>query len=164
MKQDSAQLRARISQYTDGRNITGLIDTLATLAELPVRTVTKLVEAESDETLVALGKACGIGWPDLKKPSLFSYRQMSHCRTSSVPYLKCTPVFRPPMQSVRFNSSERILREAQNGSENLSIPKIIVGRIDDVVQRKSAEALHTAETASIGGPPVNQRNHYARRE
>jgi hypothetical protein len=67
IKQDSAQLRARISKYTDGRNISGLIDTLATLAELPVRTVTKLVEAESEETLVALGKACGIGWPDLKK-------------------------------------------------------------------------------------------------
>jgi uncharacterized protein (DUF2336 family) len=67
MKQDSVQLRTQISQYTDGRNISGLIDTLATLAELPVRTVTKLVEAESDEILVALGKACGIGWPDLKK-------------------------------------------------------------------------------------------------
>ena len=79
-------------------------------------------------------------------------------------YLKCMPVFRQPMQSVRFNSSEQILQEAQNGSESLCIPKITVGRIDDVVQRKSVEALDTAETASIGSPPVNQRNHYARRE
>jgi hypothetical protein len=67
MKQDSAQLRARILQHTDGRNISDLIDTLATLAELPVRTVTMLVKAQSEETLVAIGKASGIGWPDLKK-------------------------------------------------------------------------------------------------
>jgi hypothetical protein len=44
-----------------------MIDALATLAELPVRAVAKLVEAGSDEALVALGKACGIGWQDLKK-------------------------------------------------------------------------------------------------
>jgi uncharacterized protein (DUF2336 family) len=67
MKLDSAQLRARLSQHTDGRNISDLIDTLATLAELPVRTVTKLVKAGSEETLVAIGKASGLGWPDLKK-------------------------------------------------------------------------------------------------
>ncbi len=67
MKKDSAQLRARIVHCTDGRNTKGLIDALATLAELPARAVAKLVEAKSDEALVALGKACGIGWPDLKK-------------------------------------------------------------------------------------------------
>ena len=71
MKQDSAQLRARISQCTHDRNIGGLIDALAILADLPVRAVTKLVDAKSDETLVALGKACGIGWPDLKKTIAF---------------------------------------------------------------------------------------------
>jgi len=67
IKKDSAQLRARISQCTDDRNINGLIEVLATLAELPVRAVAKLVQVKSDEALVALGKACGIGWPDLKK-------------------------------------------------------------------------------------------------
>ena len=67
MKKDSAQLRARISQCTAHRNISGLIDALATLAELPVRAVAKLAEAKSDEAFVALGKACGIGWTDLKQ-------------------------------------------------------------------------------------------------
>ncbi len=64
-------MRARISQCADDRNTSGLIDALATLAELPVRAVTRLVEAKSDETLVALGKACGIGWPDLRKTIAF---------------------------------------------------------------------------------------------
>lgn len=67
IKKDAAQLRARIAQCTADRNINGLIDALATLAELPVRAVAKLVEVESDEALVALGKACEIGWSDLKK-------------------------------------------------------------------------------------------------
>jgi uncharacterized protein (DUF2336 family) len=67
MKKDAALLRARISHCTDGRNINGLIDALATLAELPVRAVAKLVEVKSGEALVALGKACEIGWPDFKK-------------------------------------------------------------------------------------------------
>lgn len=67
MKKDSAQLRARISQCTADRNISGLIDALAVLAELPVGAVAKLVETKSDEAFVALGKACGIGWPDLKQ-------------------------------------------------------------------------------------------------
>jgi uncharacterized protein (DUF2336 family) len=67
LKKDSVQLRTQISRCADDRNVTALIDTLATLAELPVRAVVKLVEAGSDEALVALGIACGIGWPDLKK-------------------------------------------------------------------------------------------------
>jgi len=67
LKKDSAHLRAQLAQCADNRNVTGLIDALATLAELPVRAVAKLVEAGSDEALVALGKACGIGWQDLKK-------------------------------------------------------------------------------------------------
>jgi len=67
MKRNAAQFRAQISRCADDRNVGGLIDTLARLAGLPVRAVAKLVEAESDEALVALGKACGIGWPDLKK-------------------------------------------------------------------------------------------------
>lgn len=71
LKQDSAHLKARIVQCTHDRNTSGLIDALAMLAELPVQAVTRLVDAKSDETLVALGKACGIGWPDLKKTIAF---------------------------------------------------------------------------------------------
>jgi len=67
MKKYSAQLRATLSQRTDDRNVDGLMDTLAKLAELPAQAVAKLVEARSDEALVALGKGCGISWPDLKK-------------------------------------------------------------------------------------------------
>lgn len=67
VKKDTAQLRARVAQCTDEGNVGAVIDGLATLAELPVRAVSKLVQAESDEALVALGKACGIAWPDLKK-------------------------------------------------------------------------------------------------
>ena len=44
-----------------------LIDTLAILSEIPVKAIKDLVRQASDEGLIVLGKACGIGWPDLQK-------------------------------------------------------------------------------------------------
>lgn len=67
MRQDPARLRARISQCAESRNVVELIDTLAILAEIPVKAIKDLVRQASDEGLIVLGKACGIGWPDLQK-------------------------------------------------------------------------------------------------
>lgn len=67
LKKDLAQLRARISQYAEDKNIDELTDTLAIMAELPVATITKLTAGASGEALVALSKACGMGWQDTQK-------------------------------------------------------------------------------------------------
>jgi uncharacterized protein (DUF2336 family) len=67
LKKDLPQLRARISQYAEDKNIGELTDTLAIMAELPVATITKLAAGASGEALVALSKACGIGWQDTQK-------------------------------------------------------------------------------------------------
>lgn len=67
MRQDPARLRARVAQCAESRNAAELIDTLAVLAEIPVKTIKDLVGQTADEGLIVLGKACGIGWPDLQK-------------------------------------------------------------------------------------------------
>jgi uncharacterized protein (DUF2336 family) len=67
MKKNPAQLRARVSRSVESRNVDELVDALAVLSELPVKAVKNLVKQGSDEGLVALGKACGMGWPELQK-------------------------------------------------------------------------------------------------
>jgi uncharacterized protein (DUF2336 family) len=67
MRQDPVRLRARISHCAESRNVAELIDTLAILSEIPVKAIKDLVRQASDEGLMVLGKACGIGWPDLQK-------------------------------------------------------------------------------------------------
>jgi uncharacterized protein (DUF2336 family) len=67
MRQDPVRLRARISQCAENRNTVELIDTLAILSEIPVKAVKDLIRQASDEGLLVLGKACGIGWPDMQK-------------------------------------------------------------------------------------------------
>ncbi|HEX5217513.1 MAG TPA: DUF2336 domain-containing protein [Vicinamibacterales bacterium] len=67
MRQDPARLRARIVQCAESRNSTELIDTLAVLAEIPVKAIKDLIGQTADEGLIVLGRACGIGWPDLQK-------------------------------------------------------------------------------------------------
>jgi uncharacterized protein (DUF2336 family) len=65
-QEDFAQLFDKMSRCVADRNIEGLVETLATLAKLPVQAVARLVEAPSHDGLVVLGKACGIEWPDLQ--------------------------------------------------------------------------------------------------
>lgn len=67
IRQDPVRLRARIAQCAESRNITELIDALADLSEIPVNAIKGLIQQASDEGLIVLGKAYGIGWPDLQK-------------------------------------------------------------------------------------------------
>ena len=66
-RQDPARLRARIAQCAESGNVAELIDALAILSEIPVKAIKDLIQKTSDEGLLVLGKACGIGWPDLQK-------------------------------------------------------------------------------------------------
>jgi uncharacterized protein (DUF2336 family) len=67
IKRDSAELRARILQSADNKDIGELTDALAMLAGCPSGTIGRLVEAASYEAFVAIGKACGMSWPDVQK-------------------------------------------------------------------------------------------------
>jgi hypothetical protein len=80
-KVDVAQFRARVSQYAEGGNIQGLMETLATIAQFPVSVIAKVTKSAPGETLVALGKACGLAWPDTRnviaalRPDLLSSKE-----------------------------------------------------------------------------------------
>jgi hypothetical protein len=67
MRQDPVDLKTRIAQCVESRNAAELIDALAALSEIPVKAVTNLIQQASNEALIVLGKAYGIGWPDLEK-------------------------------------------------------------------------------------------------
>jgi uncharacterized protein (DUF2336 family) len=62
----AARLRARITQSAETRNADDLIDALAQLSEVPVKTIKDFVRQESDEGMLVLGRACGMGWPELQ--------------------------------------------------------------------------------------------------
>lgn len=63
-KEDFARLRDRISHCVESKDVDELLNTLATLADFPVNTITRLVTGAPGESLVALSKACGLSWPD----------------------------------------------------------------------------------------------------
>jgi uncharacterized protein (DUF2336 family) len=66
-RHDPASLRARVSQCAEAGNIEELTDALAILSKLPVKAVRNLIGQASDEGMLVLGKACGMGWPELQK-------------------------------------------------------------------------------------------------
>jgi uncharacterized protein (DUF2336 family) len=65
-KEDFAQLRARISQCIENRDVDALQQTLALLADFPVNMIARLTTNTPGETLAALGKACGLSWADTR--------------------------------------------------------------------------------------------------
>jgi uncharacterized protein (DUF2336 family) len=67
VKRDSVELRARILQSADSKDVAELTDALATLAGCPTQTIDRLVKAASYEVFVAVGKACGMTWSDVQK-------------------------------------------------------------------------------------------------
>ncbi len=67
IKRDSAELRARILQSAESKDIGELTEALAMLAGCPAATIGRLVDAASYEAFVAVGKACGMSWPDVQK-------------------------------------------------------------------------------------------------
>jgi len=66
-RHDPAQLRARVSRCVEDGNIEELADALAILSKLPVKAIKNLIGQASDEGLLVLGKASGMGWPELQK-------------------------------------------------------------------------------------------------
>lgn len=64
--QDRSRTRDLISQCVESRRVEGLIDALAIHCEVPVNAVKNIVQQESDMAMLVLGKASGIGWPDLQ--------------------------------------------------------------------------------------------------
>ena len=64
---DPSRLRARIAQCAEEKNLEQLVSSFAALAEVPARTIWDLIRQESNEGLMILGKACGLGWPDMHK-------------------------------------------------------------------------------------------------
>ncbi len=67
IKRDSAELRARILQSADNKDVRELTDALAMLAGCTPNTINRLVGAASYEAFVAVGKACGMTWSDVQK-------------------------------------------------------------------------------------------------
>ncbi len=64
---DLARLRARIMQGVANRQGDEVADAIAVLAQVPARAVIDLIRQGSAEGLIALGKAGGMGWPDLQE-------------------------------------------------------------------------------------------------
>jgi Uncharacterised protein conserved in bacteria (DUF2336) len=67
LRQDPARLRTRIAECAENKHFEEMIDTLAILSEVPVKSIKDLIRQASDDGLIVLGKACGIGWLDLQK-------------------------------------------------------------------------------------------------
>ena len=65
-KQDPARVKARISQCVEARNADGLIEALAVLSQVPVKAINDLIQQGSDEGMIVLGRACGLGWPEMQ--------------------------------------------------------------------------------------------------
>jgi len=66
LRQDPSRTRDLISQSVESRQVEALIDALAIHCEVPVSAVKNIVQQQADMAMLVLGKACGIGWPDMK--------------------------------------------------------------------------------------------------
>jgi uncharacterized protein (DUF2336 family) len=66
LRHDSSRTKDLISQCVESRNVEGLIDALAIHCEVPVNAVKNIVQQHSGLGMLVLGKASGIGWPDMK--------------------------------------------------------------------------------------------------
>ena len=67
LRQDPAKLRARVVECAETRNVLELLDALAVLSDIPVKTIKDLGTQGSGEGILVLGKSCGFGWHDLHK-------------------------------------------------------------------------------------------------
>ena len=64
---EPGRIRARMAQCAAEKNIDELVDLFSDLSEVPAKAIWDLVRQSSDEGLMILGKACGLGWPDMHK-------------------------------------------------------------------------------------------------
>jgi len=110
VKKDTAQLRSRVLRSAEDKSPKELIDALAVLAELPVNAIATVVKSAKGEALVALGKACGIAWPDMQKviavfaPDLLSSGEKAGSLFEMYAALSATDAQRA-MQFMRTNAS-----------------------------------------------------------
>jgi hypothetical protein len=66
LRHDPARVRNRISQCVESGNIGELIDAFAIHCEVPVKAIKDIVLQKSDLGLLIVGKAAGLGWPELQ--------------------------------------------------------------------------------------------------
>jgi hypothetical protein len=65
MPKDPSLLKKRISQYAKEGQTAEMIETLAAFCDVPVKAVRNLVRQGAVQGMLVLGKACGMGWPEL---------------------------------------------------------------------------------------------------
>jgi len=63
---DYRRLRANLSEFARAGLATETIVTFGALCEIPTATVRHLVKQGVDEAMIILGKASGLGWPEIK--------------------------------------------------------------------------------------------------
>ena len=66
MPQDPERLKSRIAQCVASRNVEELTEAFAAYCDVPYKTVDDLVQEQSDEGMLVLGKASLMGWPELE--------------------------------------------------------------------------------------------------
>jgi hypothetical protein len=67
LKPDVALLRGQVARFAKGGKLPELIDALGALFGVSNYVVKNLIRQQADETLVILGKAVGLGWPDINE-------------------------------------------------------------------------------------------------
>jgi hypothetical protein len=67
VKSDPAQMKMQLSKLVRSGKPAEAVEVFAALCGVPPQMLKNLVRQQSDETLVILGKAVGLGWPDLKE-------------------------------------------------------------------------------------------------
>ena len=123
VKRDSGELRARILQCAETKDIGELTDALAMLAGCPAGTINRLVNAASYEAFVAMGKACGMKWPDVQKFVLALVPEAAATRALVVTLFEVYEALSPAdaqraiqfMRANAFRNAERIRELIQSG-------------------------------------------------
>jgi len=67
LKPDIGLLRGQVARYAKSGKLPELIDALGALLGVSNYVVKNLIRQQADETLVILGKAVGLGWPDISE-------------------------------------------------------------------------------------------------
>jgi uncharacterized protein (DUF2336 family) len=66
LHQDPSHLKSQISQFAKSGKSAEAIDALAMLCDVPVNAIKNLASQGAAEGMIILGKAGGLGWPELK--------------------------------------------------------------------------------------------------
>jgi len=64
---EPARVRERMTQCAEEKNVDEFIEAFSLLSEVPAKAIKDLVRQSSEEGLMILGKASGLGWPDMKQ-------------------------------------------------------------------------------------------------